>query len=168
MTARVLGVIAAATAAMSRLNVSGSMSTRTALRAAQLHCVRRRWEGVRGDDHLVVGSDLDREEGEVERGRPGRHRCRVRGADDLRHGGLELLDLRAHRELPGVHNLRDGSKLGLPDVRPREPNGLRHLDGFSRYHAIVRSSPSSRSTLASKPSSSRAFSMFGTRTSTSV
>ena len=104
----------------------------------------------------------------MERCGAGRDGCRVRRADGLRDGGLELLDLRAHRELPGAHDLRDGSELGVPDVRPREPDRLRHLDGFSRYHAIVRSSPSSRSTLASKPRSSRAFSMFGMRSSTSV
>ena len=38
----------------------------------------------------------------------------------------------------------------------------------SLYHAIVRARPSSRSTFASNPSTSRAFSTFGMRSSTST
>ncbi len=56
--------------------------------------------------------------------------------------------------------------LGLADVRRAEPYvsaGLRAL-----YHAIVLSRPSSSSTFASKPMSSRAFSTFGIRSSTST
>ena len=40
--------------------------------------------------------------------------------------------------------------------------------GLSTHEAIVRASPSSRSTFASKPSTSRAFSTFGIRSSTSA
>ena len=94
------------------------------LRTAQLDGVRRRRERVGGDDHLVARPDLEREEGEMERGGPGRDGCRVRRADGLRDRGLELLDLRAHRELPGANDLRDRCELGVPDVRPREPDRL--------------------------------------------
>ena len=61
----------------------------------------------------------------------------------------------------------DGRGLLGADVGPREPDQV--VAGcLSRYHAIVRARPSSRSTFASKPSSSRALFTFGIRTSTSV
>ncbi len=138
------------------------------LRAAQLDRVGRRGERVGGDDHLVAGADLEREQGEMERGGARRHGRCVRRPDGIRDRALELVDLRPHRELPGAHDLGDRSELGSPDVRLGEPDRVGHPDEFSRYHAIVRSSPSSRSTFASKPRSSRAFSMFGMRSSTSV
>ena len=43
-----------------------------------------------------------------------------------RDRGLELLDLRAHRELAGAHDLRERGELGLADVRPREPDRVAH------------------------------------------
>ena len=63
---------------------------------------------------------------------------------------------------------RDGVELVCSDVRPREPDRVAHLAPFSRYHAIVRSRPSSSSTFAAKPRSSRALSTFGIRSSTSL
>src|SRR5205085_6119152 len=80
---------------------------------------------------------------------------------------LELLDLRAHRQLAGLEHLADLRELLLPD------GGLAEADYVSaglraRYHAIVLSSPSSSSTRAAKPMSSRAFSTFGMRSSTST
>ncbi len=41
--------------------------------------------------------------------------------------GLELLDLRPHRELTRAHDLRERGELGVPDVRPREPDRIGHL-----------------------------------------
>ena len=95
----------------------------------------------------------------------------VRGAYGLRERGLELADLLPHRQLAAFDDLPDGRQLGLAHIRPRQPDRLGHgaeTPSFSRYQAIVRSSPSSRSTWASKPSSVRAFSMFGIRSSTSM
>ena len=72
-----------------------------------------------------------------------------------------------HRQLARLEHGRDLGQLLLADVGPREPDqataGFRVL-----YHAIVRASPSSSSTFASKSSSSRALSTFGMRSSTSV
>ena len=69
----------------------------------------------------------------------------------------------------GFGSLRsERGKLGLTHVRPREPDRVAHLAPFSRYHAIVRSSPSSSSIAASNPSSVCAFATFGMRSSTSV
>ncbi len=80
---------------------------------------------------------------------------------------LELGHLRPHSQLAALEHLGDRGELLLAEVRPREPDhagaGCR-----SRYHAIVRASPSSRSTLGSHPSSARALSTFGIRISTSV
>src|SRR5712691_5719185 len=80
---------------------------------------------------------------------------------------LELRDLRTHRELPGLEHLADLGELLLADVGPGEADYA--SAGFrARYHAIVLSRPSSSSTFASKPMSSRAFSTFGMRNSTST
>ena len=84
---------------------------------------------------------------------------------------LELADLRAHRQHPGRDDLGEGGDLGLADVGPREADRVAAHEPtgrFSRYQSIVRSSPSSSSTVASKPSSSRALPMFGMRSSTST
>ncbi len=116
-------------------------------------------------------ADLEREQRKMERSGAGRHDGGMRGADCLGQRGLELADLRPHRELAALDDLADGRELGLAHVRPGEPDRLAHgveTPSFSRYQAIVRSSPSSRSTLASNPSSVRAFSMFGIRSSTSM
>ena len=74
--------------------------------------------------------------------------------------------------MPLATTSADGGQLGLADVGPGEPDRLAAAHagaaGLARYHAIVRSSPSSSSTFASKPSSSRAFVAFGMRSSTST
>ena len=57
----------------------------------------------------------------------------------------------------------EAAPAGDEDAHAYVSAGLR-----ARYQAIVRSSPSSSSTRASKPSSSRAFSTFGMRSSTST
>ena len=54
------------------------------LRAAQLDGVRGRRERVGGDDHLVARADLEREQGEMERGGAGRDGRRVGRPDRLR------------------------------------------------------------------------------------
>src|SRR5215210_4818274 len=75
---------------------------------------------------------------------------------------LELGDLRAHRQLSGLEHLRDRGELLLAEIGPREPDHA-GAGWRSRYHAIVRASPSSRSTFGSHPSTLRALSMFGIR-----
>ena len=140
-------------------------------RAAELDDVRRGREGVRRHDDLVTRSDLEREQREVERSGARRDRGSVCRADRVCECSLELLHLRAHRELAALDHSGDGSELSGADVGPREPNRVSHAvraPSFSRYHAIVRSSPSSRSTLASKPSNVRALSMLGILSSTSM
>ena len=128
------------------------------LRAAQLDRVRRRGERVGGDDHLVARPDLEREQGEMERRGPRRDGRRVRRADRTRDRGLELLDLRAHRELPGAHDLRDRGELRVPDVRPREPDRVassgRSSPGTTRSfaRALRRGRPSPRSRGGRAPS----------------
>ena len=52
--------------------------------------------------------------------------------------GLELLDLRAHRQLPGAHDLLDRCELRVTDVRPREPDRIGHL---RRVLAVPRDRP---------------------------
>ena len=139
--------------------------------ATELDGVRRGRERVRGHDHLVARPDPEREHREVERRRPRRDRDRVRRPDRLGDRTLERGDLRAHRQLAGRQHVGDRRELGFAQVRPREADGaLGHAGAPSRarYHAIVRSRPSSSSTRASNPSSARAFSTFGIRSSTSM
>ena len=167
MTARVRGVIAVADGGRIDDEGVGVDVDEHGTCAAQLDGVRRRRERVRGDDDLVAGPDLEREQREVEGGRARRNRRRMRGAHGARDSGLELLDLRAHRQLAGADDLLDRCELLVPDVGPGEPNRLGH-DAFARYQAMVRSRPSSSSTFASNPSRSRALSTFGIRSSTSV
>ncbi len=103
----------------------------------------------------------------MKRRRPGRDGDRVLGAGGRGEQLLELLDLRAHRQLARLEHRSDLGELLVADVRPGEPDyvsaGLR-----LRYHAIVLSSPSSSSTFAEKSSCSFAFATFGIRSSTSV
>ena len=72
---------------------------------------------------------------------------------------------RALREHPGLEDGGDRRELVLADLRPPEADSLFY---FALYHSIVLASPSSSSTLGSHPSSSRAFSTFGMRSSTST
>ena len=84
------------------------------------------------------------------------------------------VDLRAHRQHPGRDDLGERGDLGLADVGRGEADAVGHdvahdpTGRCSRYQSIVRSSPSSSSTAASNPSSSRALPMFGIRSSTST
>src|SRR5262249_14190370 len=84
-----------------------------------------------------------------------------------RERGLELADLRPHRQLPALEHLGSGRDLVGADVWARQADqrsaGLRSL-----YHAIVRARPSSSSTFGSKLRSARALSTFGIRSSTSM
>ena len=139
--------------------------------AAELDGVRGRGEGVGGDDHLVTGADAEREQRKVDRGSSGRHADGLGRPDCSRERALERLDLRPHRQLAAGEHVRDRGELGIADVGPGEPDRrAAHAAAPSRarYHAIVRESPSSSSTSASKPSSDRALSTFGIRSSTSV
>ena len=139
--------------------------------AAELDGVRGRGEGVGGDDHLVAGADAEREQREMDRGGSRRHADGLGRPDCPRERALERLDPRPHRQLAAGEHLRDGGELGIADVGPGEPDRrAAHAAAPSRarYHAIVRERPSSSSTSASKPSSDRALSTFGIRSSTSV
>ena len=101
------------------MKVAGSTSTSTGLRAGQADDVRGRREGVGRDDHLVAGSDPEREHGEVERSGAVRDGDRVL---DAAGGGDELLELghlRPHRQRAGLEHLADGVELLGPDVRRR-------------------------------------------------
>jgi hypothetical protein len=137
-------------------------------RAAEGDDVAGGWERVRGHEHLVARPEPERQHREVERGRPRRHRDHVLDADGVGEQRLELLDLRAHRELPGREHLADLGQLLLPHVGRGEADYGVSAGFRARYHAIVLSRPSSSSTFASKPMSSRAFSTFGMRSSTST
>ena len=147
--------------------VSGSTSTSTGPQSGERDDVGRGREGVRRDDHLVPRPEPERQNGHVQRGRSGRDRDGVLDAARLGEEALELGDLRPHRQVPAFEHLRDGLRLLAARVGPGEPDhvvaGCRSL-----YHAIVRARPSSSSTCASKPSSSRALPTFGKRTSTST
>ena len=129
--------------------------------------IRGRREGVSRDDHLVAGPDPEGKHGEVQRRGAGGDDDRVL---DLAGGGeraLELVDARAHRQLAAAKDLLDRRQLLRAEVRPGEPDHA-GAGWRSRYHAIVRARPSSRSTFGSQPSSLRALSTFGIRISTSV
>ena len=142
--------------------------------AAQLDDVGRRRERVGGNDHLVAGADSERQHRQVQRSRARGDDDRVRGAAGLGEPLLELGHLRAHRQHPGRDDLGERGDLGLTDVRRGEADAVAHdvahvpTGRCSRYQSIVRSSPSSSSTAASNPSSSRALPMFGIRSSTST
>ena len=135
--------------------------------AHQRDDVRGRGEGVGRDDHLVARPDPERQHREVQ--------CRRAGGDDdrvldLTRGGeraLELLDAGAHGQLAAPEDLLDRRQLLGAEIRPGETDHA-GAGWRSRYHAIVRARPSSRSTFGSQPSSLRALSMFGIRISTSV
>ena len=144
-------------------------------RAAELDNVRGRGERVGGHDHLVARPDADRQQRQVERRRPRRNRDRVCRAHRAAERLLELGDPSSHRQLPAREHPSDRGELGLADVGTRESDrlGSAHVahaaaPSRARYHAIVRSSPSSSSTRASNPSSDRAFCTFGIRSSTSM
>ena len=127
MTARVRGVTAAATAAASRLNVSGVDVDENGPRAAQLDDVRRRGERVGRDD---APRRPGRSRARGARGaaprfptrRPRRAPCRPRRAiarsNSSTFGPIV--------SWPVLDDLRDRSELLVPDIRPREPNRLGH------------------------------------------
>ena len=125
--------------------------------------VGRRRERVGGDEHLVPRLEAKREHREVEGRRSGGDRDRMLDAASTGEERLELGHLRPHREHPGLEHL--GNRLELL----RAERGIAEPDlHCERYQSIVHASPSSSSTLASKPSSSCAFSTFGIRISTSA
>src|SRR5438105_5585708 len=129
--------------------------------------VRGGGERVGGDEHLVARPEPQGQDGEVQRSRSGRDDERVLDGAGRREPSLELGHLRAHRELTALEHRGDLGRLLGAHVGAREPD---HASaGFlCLYQAIVRARPSSSSTWASKPSSSRALSTFGMRISTSM
>ncbi len=126
--------------------------------------VRGRGEGVGGNEDGVARREPERLDGEVERRRARGDRegvGRPAGAAELL---LERRHLRALGEHAALEHAGHRGKLLGAGVGAGEPDSLY----LSRYHAIVRSRPSSSSTRGSQPSSSRAFSTFGIRSSTST
>ena len=125
MTARVLGVTAAATAAGSRMNVSGSTSTSTA-RAPQSSTTF----AVAGN---VYAGTMTSSPGPISSASTARWSaavpdetaaaCAVPTAAGER--SLELRHLRAHRELTALEHLCDRGELRVADVGPREPDRAR-------------------------------------------
>ena len=81
-----------------------------------------------------------------------------------RDGGLGEITVRAAQRGHGVAAARQLHR----QVRTDEAGATGDQDALLRYHSIVRARPSSSSTCASKPSSSRALSTFGMRSSTSA
>ena len=172
MTARVRGVTAAATAAGSTRNVSGSTSTSTA-RAPQSSTTF----AVAGK---VYAGTMTSSPGPISSASSARWSAAV--PDETTAAcAVPTASASAASNSPTFAPIVSwplSSDLARRQrARPRPTSGRasrigsRHGGGapsFSRYHAIVRSSPSSRSTLASKPSSVRALSMFGIRSSTSM
>ena len=140
-------------------------------RTAEVHDVRRGGKRVGGHDDLVALAHAECEQGEVERRRPGRDGDRLGRADSVCDRPLERRHTRPHRQLPVGQHLGDRCELGLADVRSCEPDLAGHAAGApsrDRYQAIVCSRPWSSSTRASQPSTSRAFSTSGMRSSTSA
>src|SRR5262249_39576911 len=119
------------------------------------------------DDHLVTRLEVEREDGDVQRRRSRGDHDRMLDTAGRGQEPFELRDLRALRQMPGLEYLGDRVSLPAARVGPRAPDQV--VAGcLSRYHAIVRARPSSSSTCASKPSSSRALPTLGKRTSTST
>ena len=135
--------------------------------AAELDRVRRRREGVRRHDYLVTRADAERDHREMQRGSPRRDDDCVGRPARIGERTLELGNLRPHRQLARRDDLGELCDLDVSDVGLGEPDRIGHTR-CPRYQAIVRCRPSSSSISASKPSSSRAFAMFGMRNSTSV
>ena len=105
--------------------------------------------------------------GEVQRRRSRGDGDRILRCANIREHCLELRNLRSHRQVARREHLRERGELLGSELGPGEPNYV--SAGFrSRYQAIVRARPSSRSTFASHPSAVRALSTFGIRISTSV
>ena len=144
------------------------------LRSGEPDDVRRRREGVGRDDHLVASQpNLVRSRARARRGGAPQSRSRRR---------LRARPRRRRRRAPRApppsapsSGSRSGEPRRPPPARPRRRPAARagslaqaSAGLRSRYHAIVLASPSSRSTFASKPSTSRAFSTFGIRSSTSA
>ena len=145
--------------------VTGSTSTSTGSRPERATHIRGCGKGVGGDEHLVARIEAEGEHGHVERSSARRDRERVAGLARAGELGLEVRDDGALREHPGLEDGGDRRELVLADLRPPEADSLFY---FALYHSIVLASPSSSSTLGSQPSSSRAFSTFGMRSSTST
>ncbi len=92
--------------------------------------VRRRGPRDRARDHLVPRSDLERDEGEVQRGGPRRDGEDVLRLEVVREPLFELRRLRAGRQPAGADRLGDGGDLLLADgggleAEHRRPAGIR-------------------------------------------
>src|SRR5689334_17298087 len=132
-------------------------------RPAECHNVRGRRPGVRRYRDAIAGADVEGQQAEVQgRGAIGDGNG-VLGAGVARDGFLELGHLPTLDQEPGLQDLPDGAQIVLIDGGDGETNQRAVLQ-----NSPVRRMPSSRSTCASNPSSSRALATEGTRSSTST
>ena len=128
--------------------------------------------------NLVTGLEPEREHGEVERGGTGSRAAPPRAsylAGRAQARGFELLDLRAHREHSALEDLAHLVELRLPGVRPAETDVRTAVAELRDGRGSLCAVPGDRLhesfvelDAGSQPSTSRAFSTFGMRSSTSA
>ena len=95
--------------------------------------IRRRRPRERGGDHLVAGTDAERDERQVERRGARRDREDVLRLEIVAHPRLELCGARARRQPARSQRLRDGRDLLLGDRRRLERQELSSLGGELRH-----------------------------------
>ena len=108
-------------------------------RAGRAHRGGRGHRGEGGHDHLVTGTDAERDQREPQGVGAGRDRDGVTATDERRELGLERFGLRAEEVPPRSHDARDRLRqLGLErrspssEVDDRDPGGRRHTYHESR------------------------------------
>ena len=120
----VRGVIAASTAAGSRLSVLRVDVGEHGRRALVDRAVRRGDERVRRRDHLVAGADAGEAHAEVQAGRAGRDRRAVRRADRVGEQRLEARAGRPERQPARAQHLEHELLVALVDPRRGEVDPL--------------------------------------------
>ena len=137
---------------------------------------RRRREGVVRDDDLVARPDPQHQRDEVQSGGPRRAGHGVGGADPAGQGPLKVQHPRTLHQLAARQDVGDGLGLLRSQGRSMQLDGAErarairvHARGSrERYQAMVRWSPSSRSTWGSNLRMERALDTSGMRSSTSA
>ena len=133
--ARDRGVIAASTAAGSRLSVARIDVGEHGSRALEDEAVRRRDERDRGGDDLVALPQPEPVAEQMEAGGSARHGHGVRRTDALREELLEAVDHRPQREPAGPQHLEHELLLALADIGLGErdpPEGGAHASAGVR------------------------------------
>ncbi|MCP9967997.1 hypothetical protein LUX57_24960 [Actinomadura madurae] len=131
MIAAVRGPTAAATASGSAQNEPGSMSAKTGSAPGQADRVRAGRERERRDDHLVAGADPEREQAELQRGRPRVDGHAVPSRDDRGELLLERRDLRPLHDPAAAQDAHRGLDLRLSDMRTRREDGPLRFHGHA-------------------------------------